>query len=333
MKTCRKIRIAIIAAVVLTAVAMTASAVSGSTLKSVYDAGASLLFDTSNVTLNGTADFSLDGTRFKMVEAQYIQDGFNSVWDYKLYTPRQEEGMAYRESGYTVYASDELICTVDRSYPGTYRNGYDEAQNTLVRRSAAMDQAAGLAGAAVACMEPLLPEGAVQVIADNHTGKTLRVTLDKSSISELTNTAFSLAAQMVIRRAIEPVDFDYLPSPYNSFYDFLTPAKAIINCTRSYNLSALDVTVTVDGNGNLRALKGSMSVTLDLLEECVAEGEPAQHSLDIAFDVTASNYGTSKAAIFNPEAEGLTPQWSSYWFAEELFAEESYGEEEFEDQP
>ncbi len=320
MKICRKTRIAMILAVLLTAVVLTAAAVSGSALKSVYDAGKQLLFDTTNVTLNGTAEFSLDGERFKTVEAKYVQDGVNSVWDYKLYSPRPD-GTGDRESGYTVYANGESIYTADRRYPGSYRNGFDEEHNTLVQRSALMDQAVQLAGTAVACMEPLLPEGAVQVLVENHTGKTVHVVLGKDNVDELTNTAFNLCAQMVIRRAIEPVDFDRLPSPYVPFDDFLTPAKAIINCTERYDLDSLDVTATLDGNGDLRSLTGSVKVMLGIVGD-------SQRTLDCTFDVKASGYGTSRLKIFDPEAEGLIPQWK-YGYEEEFEYGEGfeYGEE------
>ncbi len=310
MKTHKKTRAAIILAILLAA-ALTTAAASGSVLSPVYDAGKALLFDTDNVTLNGNAYFSLDSELFKTVNAKYVQDGVNSIWDYQLISPLRD-GSGDRESGYTVYANGEPIFTVDRSYPGTFRNGFGEAQNTLVRRSAQMDQIVDLAGAALACMEPLLPQGAVEVVTENHTGKTVRVTLEKSSISDLTNTVFNLCTQMAISRAIEPVDFDILPYTYSLFRDYFTPAKAIISCTERYNLDYLDATVTLDGNGRLRALDLGMTVILDLAEECVTADEPAQHRLDVTLSVKVSDYGTSKVAAFDPEAEGLKPQWTYY---------------------
>ena len=298
----------ILATAILLTVALTASAASDSVLGPIYDAGKTLLFDTDNVTLSGYAYFSLDGELFKTVKAKYIQDNVNSVWDYKLYTPLADE-TGEKESGYTVYANGEEVCVADACYPGTYRNGYCESQNTLVRRSALLDQVVGLIGAAVSCTEPLLPEGAVEVITENHTGKTVRVTLEESNISDLAKTAFNLATQMVISRAIERENFDYLPSPYIPFRAFSTVSKAIVSCTERYDLNFLDVTAILDGNGRLRSLNAGLTVILDLAEECLSEGEPEQRRLDITLSVSVSDYGTSKVNAFDPEAAGLRLQW------------------------
>ena len=311
MKNQKRIRFAAILAAVLTAVILTASAVSDSTLGTIYDAGRQLLFNTSNVTLSGTAEFSLDGARFKTVNAKYVQDGVNSAWDYKLLTPRAD-GTGDRESGYTVYANSMSVYTVDRFYPGTYRVGFMDEQNTLVRRSALMDQTVELAGTAIKYLEPLLPEGAVQVIAENHTGSTVRVMLDKSSISDLVDAAFNLCAQMAVRRAIEPVDFDQEPTTYIDFDDYITPAKAIIGCTERYQLNSLDVTATLDGNGQLRALSGAMSVALELDPDFNIAADAQSHVIDVTFDVKASDYGQSKLELFDPEAAGLKPQWTLF---------------------
>ena len=175
-----------------------------------------------------------------------------------------------------------------------------------------LDQVVDMAGAALACMEPLLPENAVDVFTEDQTSKTVRVTLDKDSISDLTNSVFSLCTQMVISRAVEPVNFDSLPYTYSLFRDYFTPAKAIISCTERYSLDFLDMSATLDENGRLQALNIGMTVLLDLAEECVAAGEPAQRRLDVTLSFTASDYGTSQVASYNPEAEGLVPQWAFY---------------------
>ena len=45
-----------------------------------FDAVATLLTGTENVTLTGSATFSLDGKAFKYAETTYVQDGVNSKW-------------------------------------------------------------------------------------------------------------------------------------------------------------------------------------------------------------------------------------------------------------
>ena len=136
----KKFRFAAILTAVLLAAALTASALTDSMLSDIYAAGKDLLFDTHNVTLTGTADFSLDGVRFKTVNAKYIQDGTDSYWKYQLLTPQKDKDKDY-ESGFTVIANGWQLYTMDSYYPGTYREGFDTESDTLVRTSALMRQA------------------------------------------------------------------------------------------------------------------------------------------------------------------------------------------------
>ncbi len=308
----KMLRFFLLMTAVLLAAALTASAVSAPVLGRVYSAGKNLLFSTDNVTLNGTADFMLDGVRFKGVKAKYMQDGYNSYWDYKLLTPRLEEA-GDRETGYTIIANEDYIYTIDAFYPGSYREGYDNPpQNTLVRTSALMDQVVDLAGAAVGCMEPLLGGDAVQVIADNHTGTTVHIVLNGENITDLTNAAFNMCAQMVIRRLIEPMDYDYIRSGYGGLYDYMTLTKGILALTHRYDLRGADVTATIDGSGRLRAVSGSVKVELTMDEGLVLANETQPHVIDLSFNVTASDYNSTRVSAFDPEAEGLKPQYVLY---------------------
>ena len=302
-----KSRAAAVLAAILLAAALTASAVSGSVLNQVYTAGKTLLFDTDNVTLNGTAQFSLDGERFKTVKARYIQDDHDSRWDYHLSTPRRGR-TADQETGYTVRAHDWEIAVVEEYYPGTYRTGITDAQNTLVTRSMLMDQAVDLAGIALAYLEPTLGD-AVEVVTANHAGTTVHVKLDESNITDLTRAAFSLCAHMAVHRAIAPGGLDASErslAGIEAYKNSFSVARGILDCTEAYLLRSADVTATLDGNGRLRAFSGSAAVDLREVEDSqVLPGEPDPHRLDFTFDITVSNYGTSKLEPFAPEAEGL----------------------------
>lgn len=308
----KKTRFAMLLTAVLLTAALAASALPEPILGEVYDAGRTLLFDTTNVTLNGTAQFSLDGERFKTVNARYVQDDVNSYWKYQLLTPRKN-GQGDRESGYTVIANGSYLYTADAYYPGTYREGYDSSeQNTLVRRSALMDQAVELAGVAISAAEPLLGEDAVQVVTENHTGKVVRVMLDEGSVTPLSKAAFNLCALQVIRRAIEPVDYDLLPETESNLYQYVSLSKGILALTSRYDLRSLDVTVTLDGNGRIRGLSGAVSVELVMEPGLTLNDEAQPHILDCSFSVTAAEYGTSKVEKFDPEKNGLVPQYTLY---------------------
>ena len=283
------------------ALALNAVAAPDGALTRAYQAGQALLFETEYVTLTGSAEFSLDGARFKTVKAEYRQDGYRSYWDYQLLTPRQD-GSPDRESGFTVFADDSDISVMEKVYPGTYRMGTDAPQTTLVRRSALMDQVAGLAGIAVSQLEPLLGD-AVKVTADNHAGLSFTVTLNRENMTELADAAFNLCAQMIVQRAIMPVSADDRP-----FYDvamsiegFPTIASGIVACTQRYDLNSAEVTVTLDGNGRVRSVSGTVAVDLVTLEDGVRR-------LDVTFSLNAGQYGTTTAKPFDPT--GLTMRYA-----------------------
>ena len=62
----------------------TVPALAETPMRLMYDSLSGLFFDTSNVTLSGHAEFSLDGERFKTADARYVQDGNHSLWQWKL---------------------------------------------------------------------------------------------------------------------------------------------------------------------------------------------------------------------------------------------------------
>ena len=307
----KKRGLVILVAAVLLAVAVSAFALSDSILGSVYDAGKTLLFDTSNVTLKGTAEFSLDGSRFKGVKAEYMQDGTNSSWKYQLFTPRKD-GSGDRESGFTVIANENSFYVIDTLKPGFYREGYDSEQRTLVRHSPLLDQVVELAGIAARQADGLLGEGAVTVVADNHTGRIVKLSLNRDNISELTNVAYNLCVQMAIKRVFDPNGYFDADSTFTggSLYNYGTLAAGIAVTTKHYDLRSADVTVTLDGNGQLRSAAGSIVTELVLDADSRLEGEVNPHVLEMTFDVAASAYGSTEVPVFNPREDGLRPNWT-----------------------
>ena len=65
------------------------AALADDSLRLFFDSATDLLLNTQNVTLNGHAEFSLDGERFKTAELCYVQDDTNSLLQLNLRTPRR----------------------------------------------------------------------------------------------------------------------------------------------------------------------------------------------------------------------------------------------------
>ncbi len=286
MKKCSLI---LVLTALLTAVTLCVTAASNTDLLTVFDAGKALLFDTDNVTVKATADFSFEGERFKTVNAEYAQDGYHSKWQYMLRTPKDDGSDSL--SGFTVIANDELLYRMDLLKPGVYYYGTDLPQNTLVRTSAQMDQLVALARAIAGKADVLLPENAFTVTTENDAGATVRFVLKEGDASHLVDAAFNLCAQMAIKRLIKPYDYDILP--YTEYYG-LTVADYITSYTDRFELVSADVTVTLDGNGRLRGVKGTMAVDAVSVDE-------DNHRLDVTFNVTASAYDTTDIPEFNPD--------------------------------
>ncbi len=315
MKT-RRVFAVLIAAML--AALLSASAATDGVLGQIWEVGSGLLFHTNNVTLDGRAEFSRDGERFKTVKAHYVQDGYSSVWDYRLFTPRntelEQEMLGDRETGFTVYGNDAGdwtdVYVVNVIKPGIYYSGTDSRQNTLVRTSAFMNQIVALTKIVANQAEPLLGEGAVTVVTDNHAGRVVKITLDENNISELMNTAFNFSAQAVITRAFKNDGESYDQRPWNmndedfwrSDTNWSTVANGLAYGTRSFALRSVDITVTTDGNSRLRNIEGSLSVEPDM-------GEAASHRVDIEFSIAASDYGDSNVTAFDPAKEGLVSYW------------------------
>ena len=81
-----------------------AAGAEGSILRPLAEAAEKLLLDTSNVTIRGSAVFTLEGERFKTAEILYKQDANNSHWQLDLKTPR--ENLPDRETGYTIIGNE-----------------------------------------------------------------------------------------------------------------------------------------------------------------------------------------------------------------------------------
>ena len=108
------------------------------TVAQVYDTAAQLLTGTGNVTLTGSATFSMDGEAFKFVETTYVQDGVNSKWVLNLSSPRADGSL--RENGFTAVANNRWKYGMEVFHPGLYTVAEDDPQSVILRPSAELTQ-------------------------------------------------------------------------------------------------------------------------------------------------------------------------------------------------
>ena len=264
------------------------------TLRSLLEAGETLLFATDNVTVSGHAEFRLNGERFKTADILYMQDGVNSHWQLDLLTPRQFR--SDQKTGYTVIANGEKIYAMEHYHAGTYKAGFDQPCSAIIRRTTRSDMLVSAGFAAVDLIEALLPEDAL-VAADRDGFKELRFTLTKDTTPALLNSSLNLAADFVLHRFMN-MDYDHFNASVSHFEDHLTITEAILYTTRSFGLGDTSVTILLDDQNRLTAASGTVTALLDI------EGHE-DYVLEIVFDLTVSDYGSTYVKVFDPDAFGV----------------------------
>ncbi|MBO4379315.1 MAG: hypothetical protein J5889_10155, partial [Clostridia bacterium] len=100
-------KIAAIALSIMLIVALVATALAEGALSTLYGTATELLFNTDNATLKAHAVFTYNGYYFKTMDADYIQDGTNSLFKLDLQTP-MNDGTTLK-SGFTVVANDNEV--------------------------------------------------------------------------------------------------------------------------------------------------------------------------------------------------------------------------------
>jgi len=274
---------------VLVLTLFTVSAFAETPVRAMYDSIFNLLFDTNNVTLAGHAEFSLDGERFKTADLRYVQDGTNSLLEWKLLTPRRDG--SEREGGYTVIANGENVYVMETFYPGIYKTGSTAESATIMRRSIQLNLLRDLLRILSDQAESLLGKDAVTAESDQ-TGMTVHIQAGKD-VPELVNTALNMTVQFVARRYFD-TDYDQISERYMvPMENYITVTQAILGSARYMYLNQADITLKRDAGGNFESVDGKVSIELDT-------GDDGKRMLDISFRLDASDYGGSKVAVFNP---------------------------------
>ena len=283
-------------------IASAAAAPAEGTLVSLWRSGCDLLFHTHNVTVTGTAAFTLDGELFKTARLDYVQDGVKSFYGLKLLTPKDDG--TDRETGWTIIAGEgEVITVMEDFYPGTYRQGSATAQNTLLRRSVQLDALTELGGYLADQLEPMLPEGAVA--AEDNGVKTVHIALSGDQIPDLAVSALNIAARYLSDRW-----FSYTHDrEYNTneaiFDSYITVTQALTDGTVKWTLTDADIDAALDAHGRFTAVSGTVKVSSTFWDGSVRE-------VAVRFDLAMTDYGASRVKPFDPADYGMASQASIY---------------------
>ena len=285
------------------------------TAAQVYDLAARLLTETENVTLTGSATFSLDGEAFKFVETAYVQDGVNSKWVLNLSSPRADGSL--RENGFTAVANNRLKYGMEVFHPGLYTAAEDDPQSVILRPSAELTQIIAL-GHALLEQLPTFPEDVFSLSE----GKHLSIRMEEEHIPESVSNLLSLATWLAVQRTMNIVDDSIAAPPYpeeaGTMDDYTTPTQAIVHSTEKYELKQLSINAEMDDAGRFTESNGTAQIILHTFLE-------GDHELHISFAGKVSDYGTSTVAAFDPKEYGVTPAEGTYLPPEPESAEDEAG--------
>ncbi len=284
-------------------------------LPSLVDLGAELFMHTRNVTISGMATFSLDGRTFKNADLCYAQDGEDSSFDLKLSTPLRDGGEV--GSGWLIAARGEQVLVEEYFYPGRYLTGTTEAHDTILRRTAMLDQLAAFARTALALTERMLPADAVYE-EKTGAGREIIVNLEGADLPELFNDALNLGMLYLAPRWFDSVTFDptygYV-DPEMDFNNFVSVTAGLMNCTERWSLTSAGMNFTVNEDGLITAADGTARLNARFYDG-------TDHEVAIVFQTEVSEYGSTEVKPFDPAERGLVT-WEEWY---ELYMQEAYEE-------
>lgn len=267
----------------------------------VYDAVVDLLTETTNVTLNGNATFSLDGKQFKYVDTSYVQDGLNSKWVLDLTSTRADGRM--KKSGFTVIANNRYKYAIEVFDPSECKIVECDPQSVILRSSVALTQLISLGRALV----EQIPEWSEKEFSRKDDG-SMSIHVSKEQIPGAVNHLLSLGVLMAVQRTMNIVDDSIMTPVYPlevaTFEDSAvstTPTRAIISNTEEYELTDLSAEIKMDKNGRLTDVSGTARFVLHTFQD-------GEHELEITFEGKTFDYGNSTVPAFDPAEYGFDPK-------------------------
>lgn len=282
----KKLAMVILAAV--TALIVCAAAFANDTAVELFDKTTALLFKQNSLTLNATAEFSLDDEWFKTAEIILKQDGNRAFRKLHLRSPRADG--TERENGYTIVTEGNDLYLMEDYTPGVYRTGVivDE-RTTLLRNTVQTRQLTDLGRVLVSQADLLLGEGAITKAEDG----TIRIALKEDTsgiVSTLLNQGFQFAAKRYFGLDYDSIGAD---RSYASLYAFGTLTQGILYSMRNVSVRQADVTVKTDGSGCPVHAEGTVGLYLETADDGIKQ-------LNIRFTADVTDIGSTTLKRFDP---------------------------------
>ena len=253
-------------------------------ISGTYDAGVRLLTETENVTIQGSADFYLDGDVIKNARGAYIQSGNMSFQTITL-KGKDSEGTD-RENGYAVLNANGTAYVSEMYHGKDHRkNLYAMADSTILRMDRKTRNLIELGRLAAAAMEKEAP-GQITTNETEDGDLSIAWSAKEGDIPEIGQTALSMLWEAGISRFYWQ-GYDRMSAyPYADIWDYGTPTEGIILTTRDVRLEEMDIHVTRDEAGRIGGAMGTLMLRL-------TSANLTEHELMVSFSVGMSQYGES----------------------------------------
>ncbi len=266
-------------------------------LRTAWDAGTDLLFDTHNVSCHGTATFQLDGKLFKTAQMDYVQVGYVSYQKLALLTPRADG--TERHTGYTIYDENGDVYVMEAYNPGYYRNFHANPSNTVMRNTVYLKQLMTLGASAVSALDELLTDK-IKVTELEAGCTSTELSLKGKDLPEWVGSSVNLFWDYFLRRFYFLNSDMFSLTGFADVGDYATVFEGLQYTTAHVSIEKMDLKLAMDGVGRLNEVSGS--ATLIFMTQA-----GASHKVDIGCTLTASNYGTSTIKAFRPEDYDVVP--------------------------
>ena len=282
----KKLVLVILAAVL--ALIACAAAFANDTAVELYDGATTLLFKQSSLTLNATAEFSLDDSWFKTAEIVLKEDGNRSFRKLHLRSPKADG--TERENGYTIVTEGNDLYLMEDFTPGICRTGViADERSSVLRNTVQTRQMTDLGRALASQADLLLGKDAISRAEDG----TIRIVLGDDApgtVNALMNQGFQFAAKRYFG-----VDYDAIGAGriYASLYDFGTLTQGILYSMRNVSLRQADITVKQGESGYPVHAEGTVGLYLETADDGIKQ-------LNIRFTADVTDIGSTTLKRFDP---------------------------------
>ncbi len=304
----KKLMISLSALLLVLALCFAVLAENSTPATELYDSLAKLLFYRDNVTLTGTAKFSLDGVWFKTADITLKQDGNRSYRELALSGTRLD-GTA-QKNGYRIVTDGTTVYVMETVRPGIYRIGTTSEHTSLIRNTRETEQLISLGRAFTASADLLLGKDTLTKTPEGDLRFEFK-DLESDLLNAVTNQVFQFAA----RRYFDN-DYDsYSVDRHARIEDYVSVTQGILYTVQNVKLKQAQVTVKQDENGMPKYMEGEITLNL----ETAGQGD---RKIDISFQMNVKDLGKTKVKTFDPADYGVASEYERAE-AEPMYIDES----------